>query len=224
MNYFTHGREFLDRPYFVAGTALPDWLNVVNRRVRLRRKRVEPFLRSIDPIQQEIAAGVIQHQADDAWFHRTRAFAELSLQFAVSIRDQLPHDDGLRPSFLGHILVELLLDDCLAQRDPKRLSTYYACLENIEPPHVADFVRRVTGRDAEELAVFIPRFLQVRFLYDYAEDAKLLYRLNQVIQRVGLAKIPDAMTGLLPSLRAAVQQRATELLTATADVVSGEAP
>ncbi len=222
MNYFTHGREFLDRPYFVAGTALPDWLNVVNRRVRLRRKRVEPFLRSIDPIQQEIAAGVIQHHTDDDWFHRTRAFAELSLQFAVSIRDQLPKDDGLRPSFLGHILVELLLDDCLAQRDPKRLSTYYACLENIEPPHVVDFVRRVTGRDAEELAVFIPRFLQVRFLYDYAEDAKLLYRLNQVMQRVGLAKIPDAMAGLLPRLRAAVQQRATELL--TRDVVSGEAP
>ena len=213
MNYFTHGRQFLDRPYFVAGTALPDWLNVVNRRVRLRRKKVEPFLRSIDPIQQEIAAGVIQHHTDDDWFHRTRAFAELSLQFAVSIRDQLPKDDGLRPSFLGHILVELLLDDYLAQRDPKRLSTYYACLENIEPPHVVDFVRRVTGRDAEELAVFIPRFLQVRFLYDYAEDAKLLYRLNQVMQRVGLAKIPDAMTGLLPSLRAAVQQRATELLT-----------
>jgi hypothetical protein len=222
MNYFTHGREFLDRPYFVAGTALPDWLNVVNRRVRLRRKRVEPFLRSIDPIQQEIAAGVIQHHTDDDWFHRTRAFAELSLQFAVSIRDQLPKDDGLRPSFLGHILVELLLDDYLAQRDPKRLSTYYACLENIEPPHVVDFVRRVTGRDAEELAVFIPRFLQVRFLYDYAEDAKLLYRLNQVMQRVGLAKIPDAMAGLLPRLRAAVQQRATELL--TRDVVSGEAP
>jgi hypothetical protein len=213
MNYFTHGRQFLDRPYFVAGTALPDWLNVVNRRVRLRRKKVEPFLRSIDPIQQEIAAGVIQHHTDDDWFHRTRAFAELSLQFAVSIRDQLPKDDGLRPSFLGHILVELLLDDCLAQRDPKQLSTYYACLEHIEPPHVVDFVRRVTGRDAEGLAVFIPRFLRVRFLYDYAEDAKLLYRLNQVIQRVGLAKIPDAMAGLFPRLRGAVQQRATELLT-----------
>ena len=222
MNYFTHGREFLDRPYFVAGTALPDWLNVVNRRVRLRRKRVEPFLRSIDPIQQEIAGGVVQHHADDDWFHRTRAFTELSLQFAVSIRDQLPNDDGLRPSFLGHILVELLLDDCLAQRDPKQLSTYYACLENIESPHVVDFVRRVTGRDAAELAVFIPRFLQLRFLYDYAEDAKLLYRLNQVMKRVGLAKIPDAMAGLLPRLRSAVQQRATELL--TRDVLSGEAP
>ena len=78
---------------------------------------------------------------------------------------------------------------------------------------MVDFVRRVTGRDAEELAVFIPRFLQVRFLYDYAEDAKLLYRLNQVIQRVGLAQIPDAMAGLFPRLRGAVQQRATELLT-----------
>ncbi len=222
MNYFAHGRRFLSRPYFVAGTAVPDWLNVVNRRLRLRGKKVEPFVRSADPIQKEIASGICQHHADDDWFHRTRAFAELALQFAVTIRDRLPKDDGLRPSFLGHILVELLLDDCLARQHPTQLSAYYACLEQVDPQRVAEFVHQVTGKNAQELTVFIPRFLEVRFLYDYAEDAKLLYRLNQVMQRVGLAKIPDAMAGLLPRLRAAVQQRATALL--TRDVVSGEAP
>lgn len=222
MNYFTHGRRFLDRPYFVAGTALPDWLNVVNRRVRLRSKRVAPFLRSTDPVHREIAAGVIQHHADDDWFHRTRAFAELSLQFAVSIRDRLPQDDGFRPSFLGHILVELLLDDCLARGEPGQLSAYYHCLENVEPPQIVDFVRQVAGRGGEELASFIPRFLQVRFLYDYAEDAKLLYRLNQVMQRTGLPPIPDAIAELLPHLRSSVQQRAAELLTPHRDVGAGE--
>src|SRR3984957_18435669 len=38
MNYFAHGIRFVDRPWFLAGTALPDWLSVIDRRVRLRPK------------------------------------------------------------------------------------------------------------------------------------------------------------------------------------------
>ena len=33
MNYFAHGVRFLEDPYFLAGTAVPDWLSVVDRRV-----------------------------------------------------------------------------------------------------------------------------------------------------------------------------------------------
>ena len=29
MNYFAHAIRFLDDPYFLSGTALPDWLSVV---------------------------------------------------------------------------------------------------------------------------------------------------------------------------------------------------
>ena len=181
MNYFAHGRGFLDRPYFVAGTAIPDWLNVIDRRVRVRSKYARPLLDSEMPTYREIAAGVIQHHADDDWFHRTRAFAELSLSFAVMLRDELPADDGLRPSFLGHILVELLLDNCLAMDNSHQLADYYKSLEHIEPQEIAAFVHTATGKPANKLAEFIPLFLRSRFLYDYADNAKLLYRLNQVM-------------------------------------------
>jgi hypothetical protein len=212
MNYLAHGHRYLDRPYFVAGTALPDWLSVVNRRVRVRSKHADPLAYSGGSIQREIAAGVVRHHADDDWFHRTRAFAELSLEFAVLLRDELPADDGLRPSFLGHILVELLLDDVLAAREPKLLDQYYGCLEKIEPTHVVGFVEVATGKDVPTLRDWIPRFLEVRFLYDYAEDAKLLYRLNQIMQRVALPPIPLRMLALLPDMRVAVELRAGDLL------------
>ena len=38
MNYFAHGRSFIDHPYLLAGTAVPDWLNLVARRSRIRTK------------------------------------------------------------------------------------------------------------------------------------------------------------------------------------------
>ena len=108
MNYFAHGLQFVQEPYLLAGTAVPDWLNVVDRRVRVRSKAALPFVDDPDDRTAAVARGVVRHHEDDAWFHRTRAFAELSWNFTVVIHDALSPDPGLRPSFLGHILVELL--------------------------------------------------------------------------------------------------------------------
>ena len=215
MNYFAHGRRFLDRPWFLAGTAIPDWMNVVNRRIRVRKRLAEPLLDHASTPFRELAAGVTQHHVDDDWFHRTLAFAELSLQFTVQIRDGMTEDPGLRPGFLGHILVELLLDDCLAAEDPDQLAAYYETLAGIDARQVALFVHEATGKSAEDLTYFIPRFVEVRFLYDYADNAKLLYRLNQVMGRVGLSQIPDSFVDLLPAMRQAVRERKDELLTPT---------
>ena len=44
MNYFAHGYRYIDRPWFLAGTALPDWLNVVDRRVRVRKDQASRFM------------------------------------------------------------------------------------------------------------------------------------------------------------------------------------
>lgn len=216
MNYFCHGRNFLDRPYFVAGTAIPDWLNVTNRKVRVRKKLAEPLLTSDRAKFGELAAGVVQHHDDDDWFHRTRAFAELSMQFAVLLRDGLPDDGGMRPSFLGHILVELLLDDTLVEEDPSKLDAYYEVMCGIDALTVADFLAEATSKPRtsfDRFALFLPRFVEERFLYDYSDNAKLLYRLNQVMRRVGLSPIPDSLLELLPTMRSDVARRKNELLT-----------
>ena len=216
MNYFCHGRAFINRPYFLAGTAIPDWMNVTNRRVRVRKKLAIPYVDSDDELIRDLASGVVQHHEDDDWFHRTRAFAELSLEFAVRLRDGLPADDGMRPSFLGHILVELLLDDCLIQEDPPKLDAYYSAVSEVEPNVVAQFIAESTSNERslfDRFVEFLPRFVEVRFLNDYADNAKLLYRLNNVMDRVGLAHIPDSMLTLLPEMRAAVAARREELLT-----------
>ena len=86
MNYFAHGHRFIDRPYFLAGTALPDMLSAINRRVRIRRQVAQRFLNDCDPVVRDVAAGIACHHEDDAWFHGQRAFVELSSQFTVELR------------------------------------------------------------------------------------------------------------------------------------------
>jgi hypothetical protein len=212
MNYFAHGHRFVDRPYFLAGTAVPDWLNVVDRRARARDRRAALFVEDDDPRVAALARGVCQHHADDAWFHQTRAFAELSLDFARRIRDLAPADQGMRPSFLGHILVELLLDAELIAEAPERLGDYYRAVDQLDPQLVERTVGAMAAREVN-LAAWIPLFSSERFLSDYREDAKLCFRLNQVLRRVGLPALPEAFAEILPPARRLVRRRMSELLT-----------
>ncbi|HUY89910.1 MAG TPA: hypothetical protein VMV10_14335 [Pirellulales bacterium] len=212
MNYFAHGRAFVDDPYFLAGTAVPDWLNVVARRVKARSKHAQEFVEDADPRLAALARGIVQHHADDGWFHETAAFADLSWQLTVLVRDALPADDGLRPSFLGHILVELLLDAALIADEPERLEAYYQALSAVDPAFIQQAVGRMATGVPERLGEFVPLFIRERFLWDYADDGKLWVRLNQVMRRVTLPPLPEAFCELLPEARRLVERRKAELL------------
>lgn len=214
MNYFAHGRHFIDNPYFLAGTAVPDWLNVVDRRVRVRARQARLYAESQNPCVARVAAGIVRHCGDDAWFHETRAFAELSLELCQMLRRRLPADDGFRPHFLGHILVELLLDAALIAENPARLDAYYAAFDAIDPEVVQDAVNQMSPRPTYNLGAFIRLFSRERFLSDYSDDDKLLFRTNQVMRRVGLPLLPHDVSVLLGEARAIVAHRKDDLLAA----------
>jgi hypothetical protein len=212
MNYFAHALPFLDQPYFMAGTGVPDWLTVVDRRVRIRTKHAEAFRHDERPWVAAVAGGVLQHLRDDAQFHSTRAFAETSLALTVRIRDALGADSGMRPAFLGHLLVEVLLDAALIAENPDRLETYYRVLDSVDPERVEAAVNGMAPQPTERLALLIGHFCGERILWNYLEDDKLLARLNQVMRRVRLPQLPDEFSALLPAARSLVTERKSELL------------
>ncbi len=214
MNYFAHGRHFIDDPYFLAGTAVPDWVRVSDRGVRVRREQAQRFVDAEDPRVGRVAAGIVQHHRDDAWFHATRAFAELSLALCGMLRQRLPADEGFRPHFVGHILVELLLDAALIAEEPQRIAAYYAAIESLDPVAVERAVNQISPRPAQRLGQMIPLFSRERFLFDYADDGKLLIRLNQVMRRVRLPLLPAELAGWFGDARAMVAERKAELLAA----------
>lgn len=214
MNYLAHGIRFLDAPYLLAGTAVPDWLSVVDRKVRVRSPAAAELLHDPDEATRQLAAGIVQHLDDDRWFHDSRVFAETNLQFAVELRDCLPGDEGFRPSFLGHIVIEILLDATLMQRDPASVDRYYEALGEVSAAKVQQVVNRIARVPTEELQWWIERFREVRFLYDYLDDDKLLFRLEQVMRRVGLPPLGQQLSSWLPSARAIVAERCDQLLAA----------
>ncbi len=217
MNYFSHAWHSLHQPnvdaYHIAGMAVPDWLSVASRRTKCRSKHVEPYLENEYKQLAQLAAGIKQHHTDDMWFHESEPFNRLSLEFAKRIKEEFGESTSMRPWFLGHILVELLLDDELIQRDPSKLVRYYDLIAEVEAEWVADQVAMMCGRDVGKLAKFIRKFLEIRFLEDYHDDETLTMRLNQVMNRVGLDELPESFPVLLPKMREDISLSATNLVT-----------
>jgi hypothetical protein len=214
MNYFTHAIHYLDRPYFAAGTAVPDWLSVADRRIRLRPRQLEPWFDSTDPIQAEVAAGAARHLHDDGWFHATRGFAEVTNELTLLFRNSLGADDKYHCGFLGHVGMELLLDSILIEQHPEKIDRYYDLLAEINPAEIQMAVNRMAKEPTDKLAWFIGVFRQKQFLRDYSDDERLLLRLNQVLQRVKLSPLPIEARALLSTARDIVRKRADDLLPA----------
>jgi hypothetical protein len=212
MNYFAHGFRFIDDPYFLAGTAVPDLLCVCDRQSRVRQRQAAKFVDDENSICARVARGIVQHHEDDGWFHGNDTFGELQWQLTIATRDALPADEGFRPSFVGHILVELLLDAALIDSQPTMLGRYYQAMASIDEHALEYSVNCMAPIPAQQLAKFARMFCQVRFLEDYADDRRLLYRLNQVMQRVRLTPLPEKFLKVIATARTNVAAQMHDLL------------
>jgi hypothetical protein len=109
----------------------------------------------------------------------------------------------------------MLLDSYLDKKYPGRLDAYYQALRGSDKKVVESAVNRITKKPTDKLSTVIEKFVESRFLYDYVDDAKLLYRVNQVMQRVKLDQLPDTTTEFVAEARRQTYERAEELLETT---------
>lgn len=222
MNFLSHAIPYLTSPGFgspllAVSTGIPDWLTVVDRKIRARGKLAEKHIHSTDAELSDVARGILLHISDDRWFHGTQAFVETNMELAIQLRDQLPGDAGFRPSFVGHILIEMLLDGLWIRDDREHAEKYYTAIRQAPPSTIERCVNVITGKPTTKLAAVINRFAEIQFLYDYLDHKKMLMRLNQVMNRVGLPPLPNAIAGWLPEAQDLVESRRLQLLTPPGD-------
>ena len=212
MNCFTHGLPFLDKPVFMVGCCVPDWLSAADRKCRAREKLAAKFVDHEDAFVATLAQGIMQHHHDDHWFHQTRAFAELTLELTVDVKEVLDGDAGHRPSLLGHIVIELLLDAYLHQQNPGKLKVYFQQVASVDAKQLQDAVSLIATRPTEKLVGYHEAYIKSKFLFDYADDRLLLSRLNGVMRRVKLPELDERLIDWITQTRQKVYDRATDLL------------
>ena len=211
MNYLAHGYRFTEDPLFLAGTAVPDWLRVAAPRIRVRPGRAAASI-----VQREdescLCRGIMQHHADDDAFHAGIVFQQLCEDLAQRFRRMMPDPHDHRPGLLGHIIIEMLLDNELARRDPGMLPRYYQSLKSVDPVWVQAVVNSIVRRPVDRLAEFIELFREIKFLYDYAENDRLIMRLNQVLSRARLKALDSTVFPVLNHARHLLEQGSDALM------------
>jgi hypothetical protein len=219
MNCLAHAFRYLEDPYFAAGCCLPDWLGMIDRKVRIRRREIEDAVANpaMDSIAKSIVGGVQRHLADDQVFHHSVAFASISSELARIVRLEVPTASPHLPGFVGHIMVELLLDAAIENHRPGILDAYYRAMESISHELFAARVNAIASRPTEHLPNFMQRYLSDRFLFDYLTDDGLLKRLNRVLGRVRLDPLPSSFINVIASARTMVMDRYDPLMECVAD-------
>ena len=174
MNYLAHGRLVTEDPYALAGTAAPDWVRACRRKSRLRPER----LPDATPTAQarSLLEGIRRHIREDRVFHAAPAFLATQREVATLIRRA--HPTVRRATFRAHILLEILLDAWLMQRDPTLIDRYYAALASVDANVVARHLNAWATEPAPRLARWIEGFRSMQFLRTYLNDTEVVLRLN----------------------------------------------
>ena len=206
MNYLAHGVRSLGDAWLLAGTALPDWLRVLDRRLRISAERAAECGRDPDPQVAALARGVACHLDDDRAFHSSDAFHAATRDVAAVVRRLAADVPGLRASFVAHILVEVCLDAEIVRADPAVLDQYYEALGGLDADTVERATARLTPAPPERLARLIRAFVSSRFIGEYLDDAAAVRRLDAVFVRVRQPALGEALTALVPAARAIVRR------------------
>jgi hypothetical protein len=226
MNYFAHGLPFLHRPralapYELTGAIVPDLVRVLERRRRVDLERIRVAGNGAPDNGHEeyaprlaLVRGILRHHADDLEFHASRRFQELSARVTALLRRDLDGGPRFRPSVIAHILVEMLLDAALIERDRRHLDRYYETLGRVDPVRLCRELEEVLGFLPERFAELWSAFLEDRFLADYSHDPGVAYRLDRVSRRARMPALPAGFAALLPAVRAWVREQDEALLPA----------
>ena len=213
MNHLSHARLALHDPWLLAGTQLPDWLGACDRRARVCRDLVDEAAASGARPDRALARGVQMHLDDDRWFHGTLAFEEVNRELTQRIRDAFPEHRRLRASFIGHVLLEMLLDAHLMETWPGILDRYYTALHALDVMQVQQRAAALCRSKADRLHVLIQRFRTTEFLRGYVDDEGVVRRLDGLLARVRQPPLPPGFAALVPASRSFVRARAHALLT-----------
>ncbi|MCX2575573.1 ACP phosphodiesterase [Pedobacter sandarakinus] len=184
MNFLSH--YYFDRfttdANVVMGTVLPDLVKNASKTGNFYPQKNE-FLFENYPEEQQILSGWKRHLMVDLHFHSSQFFLE---QTAVlkSLIKPIAQDTAVRPSFLAHIGLELLLDHLLIEHNLIQVNKFYEQLVEVEKQTLRSFLQRCGWADTRIFDLFMEKFISSKYLSSYQKIENISYALNRICMRI----------------------------------------
>ena len=181
MNFLSHFYfdKDTDNSYLILGTVLPDLLKNADKNIILRPEKPKYTNKSVNMI----IAGWNKHMAVDRYFHSSDFFIHHSHQLKKQL---LPALSGslVKPFFVGHVALELILDNLLLANDMVTTDSFYNHLEGCEVSVIEEFLVFAGLDDSSRFFKFYDNFKQSRYLNSYLKIDALAYALKRISMRI----------------------------------------
>jgi len=181
MNFLSHfyfDRE-VDDCYHILGTVLPDLLKNADKTIVLHPEK----LHSSNPATNSIIRGWNKHLEVDRHFHSSGFFLEHSHKLKLSLRPAI-EGSPVKPFFLGHIAIELILDNLLLTTGRVTADVFYDHLDGCETTAIDEFLTFAGLKNTAVFFKFFEGFKSSRYLFSYAETQQIAYALKRICMRV----------------------------------------
>lgn len=183
MNFLSH--FYFDRKTqnanIVLGTVLPDLLKNANKNWNIHPEK-HPELFEETSLQQ-LLTGWKRHLEVDLIFHSSVFFNE-KMQELKQLLIPILKDSPVRPSFLAHIGVELLLDHLLIETQKISIASFYENLETVKEDELKHFLEKCAISDTALFFKFFNSFKSSRYLLSYQKLENISYALQRICMRL----------------------------------------
>ncbi|RVT96553.1 hypothetical protein EOD41_19780 [Mucilaginibacter limnophilus] len=165
--------------YFVLGTVLPDLLKNADKNIILHPEK----LQHTDKHVNSIIEGWKKHLEVDRYFHSSGFFLHHSHQLKLALTPVI-QGSPVKPFFLGHIAIELILDNLLLTTGRVSADEFYDHLVSCEKSVVQEFLTFSGLEDTQIFFRFFESFKKDRYLHTYVDTHQIAYALKRICMRV----------------------------------------
>lgn len=184
MNFLSHfyfETENTD-PNMVLGVVLPDFIKNAQKDINLYPQK-EAHLFESDTHQQSILKGWEKHIEVDRLFHSSDFFKTQTAQLKQIL---LPNLSGspVKPFFLAHIGLELVLDHLLTIEGMVNINVFYDQLVHADKAALKVFLEKCGLTDSSVFFNFLNSFISSKYLFSYRKIENISYALNRICMRL----------------------------------------
>jgi len=184
VNFLSHYyfERHAPHPERVLGALLPDLLRNVDKGYVFHPRRHEARLFA-DARTRQISEGWYGHVEVDRVFHNSAFFLDHCRALRRELVPLLGHLP-VRPSFMAHIAIELLLDQLLMRDGLADPAEMYERLDRADRSAIRKYLTVLGGVDIDLFLQFYENFVAARYVLEYAVDANIARALFSICRRV----------------------------------------
>lgn len=183
MNFLSH--FYFDRnskdSHLVLGTILPDLVKNARKDWNLHPEKKIMLYDS--EAEHSILAGWKRHLSVDRHFHNSPFFFEHTKAIKNAIIPAL-ENSVVRPSFLAHIALELMLDSTLLTKNHLDAADLYEHLRQSDKDLLKRFLEINHVDDTAHFFRFFDKFIESQYLHSYRESNSIIYALKRICMRI----------------------------------------